>query len=536
MAQKKYLAAIDAGTIGSRTMITDTEGNVLALEYDEYPSYFPHPGWVVQNCTDWWDVICKTTHRAIEAARIDPKEIAAVAVTNQRETTTPVGPLPDMEPVMEPYTSIVWQDRRTAYDRWCPNTPGKWGNIMDWIKADENVGEREFYKRVGLTVDPYFSMGKILWIKWHMPEVFEKAACFLCVSGYISSKLCGKFVDDWTNCSRMGLFNITENKWDEYICGRMGIPIEKLPEPHPSGEVVGEVTKRAAEETGFAEGTLVVMGGGDQQCGALGIGVTEPGDIEATTGTGTFMLAYTKEPRFDTAWPPRVLCSEHCIDHVNECSMFTTGVVYRWFRDQFCREEKEVAARFKIDPYEIMNAAADTAKLGSRGTLCVPHFIGAGAPYWDPFARGVFVGLELGTTKEDMMRSILEGACFYIRASIEAMREMGLEIKEMGITGGLTRNETFNWMQAQVYNIPVYLGIEEATPLGACICAGVGAGFFKDMRDGVKKMVKVLKRWEPEPEAVEKYDKLYKIWYDIYYALKEKNIYRRLVEVAGELS
>ncbi|MEM3562293.1 MAG: xylulokinase [Candidatus Jordarchaeaceae archaeon] len=507
----RLIAAVDVGTIGCRTIIFDENGVEISRDYEEYPSIFPRPAWVEQNALDWWRAVCTTSKRAIEKAGIAPEDIVGISVTNQRETTVPVDE--DGNPLRN---AIVWQDRRTVKQ-------------CDEIKRI--VGVDEVYRISGLTVDPYFSAPKILWIKENEPKIFNSTYKFMLVHDFIEMKLSNRFVTDWSNASRTLLFDVEKFRWSDKICDALEIPPEKLNESHASGEKIGEVTAKAARETGFAEGTPVITGGGDQQCGALGVGVIKPGRIKATMGTGTFLLAYTEKPKRDPK--KRVLFSCHADPGkwVVEASMFTTGSVYRWFRDQLGHPEKNVAEILGKDPYDILCSVAEQAPPGSGGIILLPHFVGAGAPYWDPDARGVIVGLALGHTRAHLIRAIMEGACFEVRKNIEVMKELGLEFEEVRITGGATRSPLWNQIQADIYNIPVARGkVEEATSLGAAILAGVGVGIYRSVSDAAESMVQIGERKEPSEKNREIYDKLYKVHKDVYMALKDKNIYARLSE------
>lgn len=512
--ERIYLAAIDAGTTGERVMVFDTEGGVVAWKYLEHPSYFPKPIWVEQEATEWWDRVCKTSKAVLKEASdkgIASDMIVGISVTNQRETIVPVDE--DTKPLRR---AIVWQDRRTVPQ-------------CSWIK--ENLGEDVVYNIAGLTVDPYFSAPKIMWIKEHQPDIYKETHKFLLVHDYIIAKLANVFVTGWDNASRTMLFDIREFDWSDRLLDGTGIDEEKMPEPHPSGKGVGKVTKKAADETGFAKGTPVVCGGGDQQCGAIGVGVVRPGRIKATTGTGTFMLSFLDRPSFDPK--RRVLCSCHGVPGkwVQEASVFSTGTIYRWFRDEFGHLERAVAESVGIDPYEMLNKEATLAPAGSRGILVMPHFVGAGAPYWDPYARGVMAGLALGHTRRDLVRAILEGIALEVRKSIEVMRELGVPLKEMRVTGGATRNPCFNQIQADVYDLPILRGrVEESTALGCAILAGVGLGVFRSVPEAADKMVHIVERYEPRLKNKRVYDKLFEIHKKIYDALERAGVYKDLAE------
>ncbi|MHA2212745.1 MAG: xylulokinase, partial [Candidatus Thorarchaeota archaeon] len=334
----ELVVAIDAGTTGVRSMIFDTAGIVINQAYEEFPSQFPHPSWVEQNASDWWASACNTLRICLSENAVNIEQIAAVSVTNQRETIVPVDS--SGEPLRN---AIVWQDRRTI-------------NQCNWIRSQ--LPPDDVYSITGLTVDPYFSAPKILWIKENEESVFENTDVFLLVHDYLLYKLTGRKVTDFSNASRTMLFDIEQERWSPRILESFGVPEEKLPEPVQSGTQIGELSRAAANETGLALGTPVVAGGGDQQCAALGVGVVREGSIKATTGTGTFMLAHSDSKRLDPKI--RVLCSRHVVpnSYVIEASMFTTGSALRWFRDNLGLQERMDAEAEGRDPYEVMTDAA----------------------------------------------------------------------------------------------------------------------------------------------------------------------------------
>jgi xylulokinase len=508
----EFLVAIDAGTTGCRTVIFGLDGSIISHAYEEYPSIFPSPSWVEQDALAWWKAICSTARTAMKKSRIQAHNIRGISVTNQRETIVPVDS--QGEPLRK---AIVWQDRRTT---------------EECAEIVSNIGVDEIYAQTGLTVDPYFSAPKILWIKNNEPEIFSKAHKFLLVHDYITMKLSGEFVTEHSNASRTMLFDIRKLDWSDKICDALEIPSEKMPALNPSGKVVGEVPLKVSKETGFATGTPVITGAGDQQAAAVGVGVTEAGRVKATTGTGTFILAFLNEPKYDKK--RRVLCSCHAVPGkwVNEASIFTTGAVYRWFRDQFSQAQKIEAERSGRDPYDLLNDEAAKVPPGSRGILLVPHCMGSGAPHWNPLDRGIIVGFTLGHERGCLIRAIMEGTAFEIRENIEVMNEMKTKIQEIRVTGGATRSPTWNQIQADVTGLPVLKGaVEEATSLGAAIIAGVGAGIYKGITEAANEMIKVTERYTPNQKIHELYSRLYQIYEKTYETLSNENIFRDLSSI-----
>ncbi|MCK5151064.1 MAG: xylulokinase [Candidatus Thorarchaeota archaeon] len=496
----EIVVAIDAGTSGVRSIFFDTEGKVLSMTYREYNSSYPHPSWVEQDAGLWWETACQTLTTSISSDNISPDRIAAISITNQRETVVPVDK--DGLPLRP---AIIWQDRRTTEQ-------------CEWIR--KKISLKKIYQTTGLTIDPYFTAPKIMWIQQNEPDTFKNTDKFLLVHDFILHRLTGEYTTDFSNASRTMLFDIEKAEWSEEILSAMGIPKEKLPKPVESGTLVGEVTERAAKETGLNTGTPVVAGGGDQQCAALGVGVVREGAIKATTGTGTFILAYSSKRKFEPN--ARLLCSRHVVPDafVVEASMFTTGSALRWFRDHIATEERHVAGDRGIDPYEVITEAAESIPAGSEGVIHLPHFVGAGAPHWNPHARGLFGGLSLGHTRRHMMRSVLEGVSYDIRSNLDIMKKLGLPAGELRVTGGAARSDVWMQIQADVLGIPmIRTQLEEATALGAAILACKGVGIFKSMTEAADEMVSQKDVLLPSPENRSVYDTGYKKYGEFYRAV-----------------
>ena len=433
---------------------------------------------------------------------MDPERVVSISVTNQRETIVPIGE--DGAPLRR---AIVWQDRRTVPQ-------------CEWIEKE--FSQDAVYSITGLTVDPYFSAPKILWIKQNEESVFKETHKFLLVHDYLIYRLSDEFVTDFSNASRTMLFDVRQALWSKRILDSFGIPTEKLPDSVESGTRVGELTSKASKDTGLKEGTPVVAGGGDQQCAALGVGVVREGMLKSTTGTGTFLLAHSKTVRLDPGL--RVLCSRHVVPNsfVVEASMFTTGSALKWFRDNLGSEERTIADDRGIDPYDVITEEADKIPAGSEGVVHIPHFVGAGAPNWNPHSRGIFAGLALGHTRAHIIRAILEGVSYEIRTNVEVMRELGLPSKEVRVTGGSARSETWMQIQANILRVPVIrTQMEEATAVGAAILACKGIGIFKSVANAAEEMVKTLPPLSPTKETLEIYQKGYKKFNELYSAISD---------------
>ncbi|MHA2114914.1 MAG: xylulokinase [Candidatus Thorarchaeota archaeon] len=498
----EIVLAIDAGTTGVRSMFFDMTGKVLGSTYSEYESFFPSPSWVEQDAESWWTQSCKTIRQALSESRLNPERVIGISVTNQRETIVPIGE--DGIPLRR---AIVWQDRRSVPQ-------------CDWIEKE--ISQDAVYATTGLTVDPYFSAPKILWIKQNEIDVFKKAHKFLLVHDYLTYRLSDELVTDFSNASRTMLFDVRRAVWSEKLLNDFGIPEEKLPKAVEPGTQISGLTKTAAQETGLNEGTPVVAGGGDQQCAALGVGVVKEGMLKSTTGTGTFLLAHSKTVRLDPGL--RVLCSRHVVPNsfVVEASMFTTGSALKWFRDNLGVEEVSIADERGVDPYEVITETASKVPAGSEGVIHVPHFVGAGAPNWNPHARGIFAGLALGHTRAHLVRAILEGVSYEIRTNLEVMRELGLPSQEVRVTGGSARSKAWMQIQADVLRTPVIrTQMEEATAVGAAILAFKGVGVFKSIAQAAEEMVLTLDPLQPTKETLEVYQNGYNAFKSLYSAISD---------------
>jgi D-xylulose kinase len=502
--------AIDVGTSGTRTVVFDSKsGNLVAQTHQEYSSIFPQPAWVEQDAQDWWQTTCSTCQATLRKIGKHIKNLTAISITNQRETIVPV------DSAGKPlYNALVWQDRRT---------------IRQCSTIQNELGAEKVYEETGLTIDPYFSAPKILWFKQEKPRIFDKAHKFLLVHDFILHRLTGQFATDYSNASRTMLFNVRKMEWSNLMCNHLEVPKEKLPSAHPSGTNIGKLSPIAAKATGLPKGLPVVIGGGDQQCGAVGVGVVRPGRVKATIGTGTFILAFEEKPKFDPQ--QRLLCSCHAVPNrwVIEASIFTSGIIYRWFRDQFGYQEKQLAKLLERDAYEFMDHQARQSPPGSRGIVILPHFVGAGAPYWNPDARGVIIGLALGHSRADIIRAIMEGTCYEVRRNLEIMENLGISLQELRLTGGATRSTVWNQIQTDITRLPVQLSqVEEATALGAAILASVGSGLYSTIDQAVKSMVTSGARFEPASELTDQYNKLYAAQTEAYRALEKAKVFSQL--------
>ncbi|MFX0098042.1 MAG: xylulokinase [Candidatus Hodarchaeota archaeon] len=499
-----YILALDLGTTGTRSVIFDDSGSMIGYSYEEWESFHPSPAEVEQDASKWWEATKKTIGEVLKKTSVSPRDIASVAVTNQRETIVPVddkgNPLAN---------AIVWQDRRTVKE-------------CDFIRS--TLGSDLVYKTAGLTIDPYFSSSKILWFKNNRPEIYNNASKFLLVHDFILKRLTGEFVTDHSNASRTMLFDIKKLDWSDEILGKIGIDRDKLPEVKASGKQIGNISP--GSDSGLDTSTLVITGAGDQQCAALGVGVTEPGRVKCTMGTGTFLIAYSKDIKLDQQ--KRVLCSCGAIEgtYVVEASMFSTGSLLRWARDNLGKAEVLKAEKENLSAYQIIDKLAEKSSIGANGLIFLPFIVGAGAPYWNPNARGVIFGLAAGHTRGDIYRSIMEGTSFDVKKNIEVFKELGLNISEIRLTGGGCRSRIWNQVLSDTSNVPcIKSEYEEATAMGCALLAATGAGIFKDISKAANDFIKIDAKFEPDSTNHALYSNVMALSSRLYDTLNEEKLF-----------
>ncbi|MDR3302152.1 MAG: glycerol kinase GlpK [Spirochaetaceae bacterium] len=455
----KYLLAIDQGTTSSRSIIFDKQGNIIQSAQKEFAQIFPKPGWVEHDPMEIWSTQVSVLTEAKSRAGIDAHDIAAIGITNQRETTV-VWEKATGKPV---YNAIVWQCRRTA-------------EYCDTLKA--KGFEKKIKDKTGLIVDAYFSGTKVRWILENVPGARERAEKGELLFGNIDTWIVWNLtkgevhVTDYSNASRTMLFNIHELKWDDEILKELNIPRAMLPEVKPSSCVYGYT------HCEYLGGEVPIAGiAGDQQAALFGQCCFEPGMIKNTYGTGCFILMNTGTKAVESkngllttiAWG-----ADGKIEYALEGSVFIAGAAIQWLRDGLRVIESAPESDIMAEK------VPDTG-----GVYFVPAFVGLGAPYWDQYARGIVVGLTRGTTREHFVRATLESLDFQSYDVIKAMEaDAGVPIKAIRVDGGASRSDFLMQFQADILNTEVVRPkVIESTALGAVYLAGLAVGFYKDKND-----------------------------------------------------
>jgi glycerol kinase len=474
--QKRYVLALDQGTTSSRAIVFDHAGSIVAVAQREFRQYFPDDGWVEHDPQEIWQSQFAVLAEALAACGSDGGDIAAIGITNQRETTV-VWDRATGKPVCN---AIVWQDRRTA-------------DYCDQLRAD---GLAETIRaKTGLVIDSYFSGTKLRWILDNVPGVRQRAEQGKLAFGTIDSWLVWNLtggrvhVTDASNASRTMLYNIRERRWDEDLLRLMNIPHSLLPQVKSSSEIYA-----SARLPGLAHEIPIAGIAGDQQAALFGQMCLHPGMLKNTYGTGSFIMFNTGEQPVQSrnellttvAWD-----RGGKFNYALEGSIFIAGAVVQWLRDGL----------------GVIKTSADVERLAlsesdNGGVYLVPAFSGLGAPHWDQRARGSLFGLTRGTSAGHIARAALEGIAFQVSDVLKAMAaDSGIEIAELRVDGGATANDTLMQFQADILQIPIVRPkVSETTALGAAYLAGLATGFWSDT-DAISQQWQEDRRFEPRMSA-----------------------------------
>ena len=483
---KQYVIALDQGTTSSRCILFDREQNIVGVAQREFTQIYPKPGWVEQDPMEIWSSQSSVLTEVLAQTGIAPTEVAAIGITNQRETTI-VWDKATGRPI---YNAIVWQCRRTA-------------SLCEELKADGAFSDY-IKEHTGLLIDAYFSATKLKWILDHVEGARERARAGELLFGTVDSWLVWKLtggkahVTDYTNASRTMLFDIQNLCWDEEICRRLDIPMEMLPQVCSSSQVYGFANLQGVE--------VPIAGiAGDQQAALFGQGCFHPGEAKNTYGTGCFLLMNTGEQlcRSENGLLTTIAIGLNGrVQYALEGSVFVGGAVIQWVRDEL---------RFISDSRDAEYYASKVPDTG--GVYLVPAFTGLGAPYWDMYARGALVGLTRGTNRDHIIRAAQESIAYQSWDLVDAMeKDTGIPLSALNADGGASRDKFLMQFQADILNKPVRRPvIRETTALGAALLAGLATGVWSSQEE-VKSRMKTDSLYEPAMDEAKR-QKLLRGWH-----------------------
>ena len=496
-----YLLGIDVGTSNCKATVVDTQGRVMGKAGREYFTVQPRPGWQEADPRVIWDAVRAVIAEAVAACE-NPEPIAGVSVSSFGETMVPVGK--DGQPLGN---GILYIDPR--------------GQEEAALLRDD-YGEDKLNAVTGASAHSMYSLPKLMWLKRHRPEIFEKTWKFMLFADYVLFRLGAEPHTDYTLATRTAAFDIVRKRWDESLLGFAGIDTDRFCTPVQSGTNVGRINPDIARELGISPDAVLAAGGHDQPCAALGAGAIRQGVAIDGLGTTECLCPAFASPKFG---PAMLRSGFSCVPHAAPdmyatiAFTFTSGSVLKWFRDNVgrnCREDAQ-AAGMNVYDYIIEQASPEVCPV-----FVLPHYAGAATPYMDNDASGAIFGLSINTTARDIAKGILEGITFEMVRNTDALSEAGIEIEELRAVGGLAKSDPFLQLKASIMGRRIVtLEISEAGTLGVAMLAGAASGIYNSLSDAAAQLVRVKKTFEPDPALHELYTEKYETYKRLYPAVKE---------------
>lgn len=498
----EYIIGIDIGTSGCKSILIDGKGEVIGSTLEGYQLLIPQPGWAEQHPADWWKSVQTCVQQLLQETGISGDDIKAVGLSGQMHGLVALDK--DCQ-VLRP--AILWNDQRTMPQ--CQRIHEIVGGIPRLLELTNNQ------------MLPGYTGGKIMWVREHEPELYEKTRLFLNPKDYVRYLLTGELATDVSDASGTGLFDVRQRRWCDEILTLLDIPRDILPYYFESSEITGQITKRASEATGLPVGLPVVGGGGDAVIQTTGVGLVKPGILGTIIGTGGIVAMGLDRFHPNIDGRLQIFCNNSPDTwHVMGVTL-AAGGSYRWFRDALCEVEKKKAKQTGQDVYQVLEEVASIAPAGCRGLIFLPYLIGERCPYTDPAARGGFIGLGLYHGRPEITRAILEGVVFSLKDVFELISTMELSVTEIRTSGGGSLSPLWRQIEADVFQCPVTTvsGSREGGAYGAALVAGVGVGIWPDVEEAVK-VLKIKTETFPEGKNKGIYENLYGIYRDLYKALK----------------
>lgn len=498
----KYLIGIDIGTSGTKTVLFTLDGEPVASHTCEYPLYQPANGYAEQDPSDWWNAVVESVGAVLNKSSADSAEIAGVGLSGQMHGLVM---LDKNGEVLR--RSIIWCDQRTA--RECEE-------ITSLVGSE---------RLIEITANPAltgFTASKILWVRNHEPAVYERCRHILLPKDYIRYKLTGEFATEVSDASGMQLLDVPGRCWSDEVLEKLGIDKALLGTVYESPEITGQLTPEAARLTGLKAGTIVVGGAGDNAAAAVGTGVVVDGKAFTTIGSSGVVFAHSSAISIDARGRVHTFCcAVPGAWHVMGVTQ-AAGMSRKWFRDNFCAQEVELARSRGVDSYDILDEKAAEVPIGANKLLYLPYLMGERTPHLDATARGVFFGLSAMHTIGDLSRAVLEGVSYSLKDCLTVLEEMRVNIGDMALCGGGSASILWRQMLADVFGCPVKtIASKEGPALGVALLAGVGAGVYKSVPSACADIIRPGEVYKPDAENTAEYIKFYGIYKDLYPHLRE---------------
>lgn len=497
----RYVIGIDLGTSGTKTVLFDEHGGIIASALVEYPMAQPQNGWAEQEPSDWWNASVTTIREIIEKGGVNAEDIVSLGISGQMHGLVM---LDEKNEVIRP--SIIWCDQRTA---------------KECEEIEARVGKERL---IEITANPAltgFTASKILWVRNNEPENFKKCAHILLPKDYVRFMLTGEYATEVSDASGMQLLDIGARAWSDEVLEKLEIDKTLLGKVYESPEITGYITEDAVALTGLKKGTIVVGGAGDNAAAAIGTGTVNDGDAFTTIGTSGVVFAHTKEMSIDPKGRVHTFCcavpGEWHVMGVTQGA----GLSLKWFRDNFCADIIETAKKEGKNPYKVMDDMAEEAGISARKLLFLPYLMGERTPHLDPNARGAFFGLSAIHERGDMIRAIMEGVSYSLKDCLTVLEEMGVRPAHMLACGGGGTSVLWRQMLADIYGMDVStVDSKEAPALGVAILAMVGAGIYSSVPEACERILRLNTTTAPIADHSEQYAKVYALYRALYPNLK----------------
>jgi xylulokinase len=487
-----WFLGMDVGTGGTRAVVVDASGKLISGASSAHaPFRTPHPGWAEQDPEDWWRAGLDAIRKAMAAAPEPRQPIAAIGLTGQMHGAVL---LDEKGEVLRP--SLIWCDTRTQPE-------------CDWLH--ERIGYERLIELTCNPALPNFTLTKLLWVKTHEPEIFEKTRHIMCPKDYVRYRLTGEFAIDVQEASGTLLLDVTHRRWSKEVAEAAGIPESWLPTVYESPEICAHISENASKLTGLAAGTPVVAGAGDQGAGAVGMGILQPGSVSATIGTSGVVFAATAEPTKDPRGRLHTFC--HAVPGVWHVMGVTqsAGLSLSWLKETF----------FSGQSYDALNEGAAKVPAGSEGLEWAPYLLGERTPHLDPEVRAAFAGISTIHTAAHFVRAVLEGVAYSLKDTFTLFAELGIPVRGIRLGGGGARGELWRRIQAGVYGHAVeILTAEEGGAFGCALMAGVGTRHWANLDEACGQAIEVAQRVEPDGADLAAYKTGYAHWRKLYPALR----------------
>lgn len=489
---------VDVGTTGVRAMAYTAKGQSIASADAFYPLETPQYDWAEQNPRQIYDALKEVVAKVVKDLQYKLVHISGIALSTVMHSF-----IPQDENYQLLGKMITWADSRSS-------------DIVHRLEADEKC--RQFYFRTGCPLHASYPLAKILWVKEHQPEVFEKMAHIGSIKDFLFNAMTDEWVVDKSVASSSGLYNALEEKWDEEILDFIGISVDQLP-PVVSTTYRGSLHKNVADALGLPEGLPIVIGATDGVLVNVGIGAVSKGQLSATIGTSGAIRMLTEKPQMDPKG--RTWCYNLTDTMwVAGGAINNGGMILRWMRDRILHYHGSQMEQFDIDPYDLMTMKARNVPAGSGGLLLMPFFTGERAPYWNSDLRGAFIGLSLNHSRSYMIRATMEGICYSLRSVLDALREFE-DVEDIRISGSFTKSELWVQIMADIFNEPITLpNNSEGASFGAAVLGFISDGTLKDIKD-TADLIKVEEMYTPKPANRDVYDTLFDIYDNLYVQMKE---------------